>query len=456
MPLYKRGISGVTLQSYNPNALLWIGDSTAALNSVWQPNNAGNALNNYQTNGQMSWAQVLLGDYRWHSIHYRGRSGIQINNIANNTASEWHIDKILASSNAKYVAVAGGINDMRNIANRTAEQIRDDTFKVVDKCMAQGRDVHVCSIIPPRSDDTDLTEAFRQRQMRANKYIQQGCIVRGIGYIPLSEWVTDWSNSAVYSRSISPAVVTDFLHANNLGGYIQGKLLKAYWLPLRQKLSTGPIHYTNNAKLDDATLQLLPNPMFNTDADWYRHATAYGSGANAPVYTIVPAPDGRGKAWQIDVLNTPANTGSNTFLINTLWDNTPEKMVAGRSITSRVNFKIEGVGGAGNPVNVYHPWAFASATGGNYLGASACLFGMPGNQAYIPESYDGVLEGPPCRFSGLETSKSSDFWAGVRCDTGASFRLTLWNPEVALDVDQYRTYPRTWTDSDTPVAPTVY
>lgn len=442
--------------AWRHDAKLTIGDSTSALNSIYQPNAGNGALYNFQTNGGGAWEQVLLGDYRWGAVHYRGRSGIRAQNIATGTTSPWYIDRILESSDAYNVQVQLGINDMRNTAARTSEQIRDDIFAIVDKCLAQGRRVAVCSVMPPRSDDADITPAFQQKQMRVNLYIQTECAKRGCGYIALSEAVTDWTNLTVYSRSISPAVVTDTLHQNNLGAYIMGKCFAAYWLPLRTKLATYQQHYTNNAKLDDTALQLLPNPLFNTDADWYKNASAYGTAGDAPVYNIITAPDGIGKAWQIDVPNVPSANASNTYLINALWDNAPTKYIAGKSIKIRLKYKLEGLNGAGSPVNVYHPWAYAAANSSGTLGASACLFGMPTNPGYITEGHSGVLEGPPYRFTGLETGTTQDVWIGVRCGAAASFRLTVWAVGVYLDEDQYRDYPYTWTDSDTPIAPPVY
>ena len=152
----------------------------------------------------------------------------------------------------------------------------------------------------------------------------------------------------------------------------------------------------------------------------------------------------------------PGANASNTFLINAVWDNSPDKYVAGKSIKLRMKYKLEGLNGAGNPANVYHPWAYVSANSSGTLGASACLYGMPTNPGYITEGHSGVLEGPPCRFTGLETSKAQDVYIGVRCGAAASFRLTVWEVGVYLNDDQYREFPYTWTDADAPVVPPVY
>lgn len=416
----------------------------------------GNGMRTYWSGygGPVQWMQMLLGDQRFTEVHFRGRSGLQAKNVATGSEDGWGITAILASSNAKNVFVRIGTNDLSaSQAGNTAESIFVDLKTIVDAITVEGRIAHI-STVEPCDMINGYTVSHAIRGLKLNRLIKSRFgNMPNVFVVDISTAFTDWTQKTNFLPIMGTlSVVGDGLHTSVRGAWVAGTILKDHFSKVRTpNVAFGGSHYLlTKANSPADSLQLLANPLLDTGY--------YPSAGTGKTYSNVDAPNGVGKALQVDVAST-ASAGITGFANIPFDAVTLGDLPLGAKLYAYARVRISGAEGTGNPVGLRCVMLSMQTqnVSGNTNGSTHFWGGEAG--AYdastaVEFAGDLLIVTPIFRPVASEPAiVDPNLWIYANQLANPAYRVTVYDCGVIRDLPDGATeYAQFWTDTTPPVA----
>lgn len=437
-------LSTITLNP-DKDALLIIGDSITAANTIYQENTTTKAFwSAFGDFGPETWMQAFLKGKRFRKTHFRARSGIAAYEIVAGSRANWTLSAIVTSSDAGTALIGLGTNDVT--AGRTAQQVHDAIEAIGIAC--ENRLMRVCikSIFARRSDNTDWTTANINTTLRANDLIRKTCYTRGWSYINIAQAMTDYTNTS--SWATPTAKLVDGTHPNNFGALKIGKVLADFFANRADFIPANIFHFRDGYAYDSTSNQLIVNPLHQSG---WSFATTYGG--ETITGSTVDSPSGYGKASQL--VFSGANTATTGTTAYQSFSSQPLYQ-AGMSIEAGATMVVDsGVAGVA-PTNVICPSFYAGTSApisGARGGVGAFADTATTGKVAIDQALDLQMITTPMRFSGEETNQEHQMICTMKSLENAAFRVRISDTFIRLGVSPYTLEkPCFWTDSNTPVS----